>query len=296
MKVSLKLSIAVLTLSIFAIQTIAQQADSIRLVVQYKTTHIIDTTQPKDSKFEMTYVLFIGDRLSLSTKMESIQTVARVKEMPKSPISTGKMLTENFGAPFQFIRNFSQNSMISHTLLVGTCYEVEEPIPVINWTISTETKIIKNYTCQKATTFFRGRNYEAWFCIDLPFSIGPWKFGGLPGLILEAYDDKKEIVFTLNQISKTFTFNPYPSVNGGAPFKTLPDQTFYTILPLYADYPQKKTEKSDLLKIVKLYQQDPNEFTKKVMNNPNLRTMGDRGGSNGQPIRFNNHLEKEGYN
>lgn len=59
-----------------------------------------------------------------------------------------------------------------------------------NWKIENEFKIILNLNCQKATTNFRGRNYTAWFSNDIKSSFGPWKMNGLPGLILEVYDDQ----------------------------------------------------------------------------------------------------------
>lgn len=62
----------------------------------------------------------------------------------------------------------------------------------IDWKITDETKSIGNYNCTKAIAKFRGRSYSAWFTIDIPISSGPWKLGGLPGLILEVYDSSKE--------------------------------------------------------------------------------------------------------
>ena len=70
-----------------------------------------------------------------------------------------------------------------------------EPTPKQNWQIGNETKTIVGYQCQKATCSFRGRNYTAWFAVDIPLSYGPWKFCGLPGLILKVQDDAKEYVF-----------------------------------------------------------------------------------------------------
>jgi GLPGLI family protein len=72
---------------------------------------------------------------------------------------------------------------------------MNEPIEKIEWTIQSETKLLDTFLCQKATCNFRGRNYTAWFCKDLPYSLGPWKLNGLPGLILEAFDAEKEVVF-----------------------------------------------------------------------------------------------------
>jgi hypothetical protein len=65
----------------------------------------------------------------------------------------------------------------------------------MTWSIKNETKTILGHTVQKATTQFRGRDYVVWFTSDIPLSNGPWKFGGLPGLILEVYDVQRHFVF-----------------------------------------------------------------------------------------------------
>lgn len=79
-------------------------------------------------------------------------------------------------------------------------FQYVEPIPDFEWQISAKTKVVMGYNCQCATTTFRGRDYEAWFTADIPLSYGPWKFHGLPGLILEVADTKNEYHFTANGI------------------------------------------------------------------------------------------------
>jgi GLPGLI family protein len=77
-----------------------------------------------------------------------------------------------------------------------------------NWEIFDETLIIADYICQKATCSFRGRYYIAWFCPDIPINNGPWKFGGLPGLILKVYDDKQLCTYECTQVE--FIPSKYP--------------------------------------------------------------------------------------
>lgn len=67
----------------------------------------------------------------------------------------------------------------------------------INWTISDEIKKSENYILQKASTRFGGRSWTAWFCKDIPFNEGPFKFRGLPGLIFELSDAGKNFIYTL---------------------------------------------------------------------------------------------------
>ena len=64
------------------------------------------------------------------------------------------------------------------------------------WTMGDSTREVLGYMCQQATADFRGRRWTAWFATDIPVSDGPWKLGGLPGLILEAYDEGQQHVFT----------------------------------------------------------------------------------------------------
>jgi GLPGLI family protein len=71
----------------------------------------------------------------------------------------------------------------------------EEGVPDLKWTIRPEKAVVADHLCQRATVAFRGRDYEAWFAPDIPIPDGPWKFGGLPGLILKVEDSQRHFVF-----------------------------------------------------------------------------------------------------
>lgn len=70
-------------------------------------------------------------------------------------------------------------------------YRYTEPIPEIDRTIHEETQNILGHECTKATATWRGREWTAWFS-DIPIDAGPWKFQGLPGLILKIEDSTGE--------------------------------------------------------------------------------------------------------
>lgn len=92
-------------------------------------------------------------------------------------------------------QNFENDSIYSQGLVIDKAYYVHDKIAKQNWIITEESKNINDYKCYKATTTFRGRDYEAWFTPEIACKGGPWKFNNLPGLILELYDSKKIIVF-----------------------------------------------------------------------------------------------------
>lgn len=97
-------------------------------------------------------------------------------------------------------RTKNQITTRQYELAVHTNLLVEDAIPTFNWDIKTTTKTLGKYQVQLATTSFHGRQYEAWFAPELPLPLGPWKFGGLPGLILEVYDTKRLFLFEATAI------------------------------------------------------------------------------------------------
>lgn len=74
---------------------------------------------------------------------------------------------------------------------------VTENLPVLNWRLDSEFLKINNLECNKATLDFRGRRYYAWYTTKIPTRFGPWKFHGLPGLIVKIETDDKTISFDL---------------------------------------------------------------------------------------------------
>ena len=77
---------------------------------------------------------------------------------------------------------------------------IAEKRPTISWKFEKETKKIGTYTCYKAIAPFRGREYTVWYTPEIPIPYGPWKFNGLPGLVLEAYDSEYKIYFYFKNI------------------------------------------------------------------------------------------------
>lgn len=92
----------------------------------------------------------------------------------------------------------------------------------MNWNISAEKAKIGSYNTQKATTEFGGRQWEAWFTSDIPLQDGPYKFHGLPGLIVKVEDAGKNYSWELkgNRKVPNFSETTYmetiaPGGNGG---------------------------------------------------------------------------------
>lgn len=101
--------------------------------------------------------------------------------------------------------NLNTNKLSSTEAITfdNSLYLVTEALPKLEWDLShADTLKIGTYICNKATTRFRGRNYIAWYTNDIAITFGPWKFHGLPGLILDMYDETHKFEWIVTKISK----------------------------------------------------------------------------------------------
>ncbi|MFT4032750.1 MAG: GLPGLI family protein [Siphonobacter sp.] len=92
-------------------------------------------------------------------------------------------------------------------------YPVIEALSPTSWKVTNERKKIGNYSCLKAVAQTRNRVYVAWFTPTIPVPYGPWKLGGLPGLILEVFSEDGEVKFEFDSFeSGDFSKQTIPPV------------------------------------------------------------------------------------
>ena len=111
-----------------------------------------------------------------------------------------------------------------------------------SWTMGDSTREVLGYTCQQATADFRGRRWTAWFAMDIPVSDGPWKLGGLPGLILEAYDEGQQHVFTAVGLER------------------VKDELIIFNRPFGGNHRYEQTNRLDFLRMERRFLMDSNSF------------------------------------
>ena len=96
-------------------------------------------------------------------------------------------------------KNYPQGAMTVTDFIIADHYLYEEDLNIQEWIMTEDsTKTVLGHECQMATCRFRGRDWTAWFALDIPINDGPWKFCGLPGLIMEVYDRNKQQYFCIN--------------------------------------------------------------------------------------------------
>lgn len=185
------LSLIILQLS-FSNLLLAQESDpTIKAVITYAFSHLKDTT-----KGSLPYTENMDLFLSASSSWYKSADKARNDSlMTANFIASGHTaMIAILSIEEELFMNFNTHKLLIKEKFFDD-YLMEDDWPTINWQITNETSTISGLNCQKAIGEWRGRTYTAWFSNELPYHAGPWKLNGLPGLIIEAYDTNKDIVF-----------------------------------------------------------------------------------------------------
>lgn len=205
----------------------AQKPDTAWLMVHYKFTHVDDTTNRAHTYTE-NMVLFVGKSASAYKSYDGLVADQQFKKayaeaVASSPDGHPRINRSGVGSRTQHFQYPGEQKLFTKDYVMVNAYLIEAAMPTIDWTISNDTATFGGLHCQKATGHFKGRDYIVWFCPDLPVHTGPWKLNGLPGVIVDAHDTKKEVVFAFAGVEKTVPSPPKgQSVGGNTDEKDLP--------------------------------------------------------------------------
>ena len=184
-------------LSLFAMPLLMAQ-QSTRFV--YQVTATPDSTST-DKKTELAYLDTNGKK-SIFYAENSMKRDS-VMERMRTTKNFDRTQMQNLRSNMQFTveKDLTNQSVVYKSRIGRDNYSYSE-VPVFDWKILPETVKIGDYQTQKAETKFGGRTWYAWFTQEIPLQDGPYKFSGLPGLIVKIQDEKGDYSFDLMQTKK----------------------------------------------------------------------------------------------
>ncbi|MDO5665059.1 MAG: GLPGLI family protein [Bacteroidia bacterium] len=141
----------------------------------------------------------------ISQSMKHIEVNRRKNMAEYKDIPGSYTITSPKGESARIYKNRREQEIIIIDGNEQEMFKCIEIVPAQQWLLTADTLTVLGYVCQKATTTFRGRTYEAWFTSEIPVKEGPWKLYGPPGLILKASADGGIFVFEaigLENVSK----------------------------------------------------------------------------------------------
>lgn len=170
--------------------------DSAYLKCSYKLTYLKYALKP-DVKSTDLQVLLIGKTVSKYYSQYKLDYCNFVVDYLRKGSDTYPNIKETGAWSYELFKNYPQGkeTVTDIASMLGGSFVYDEELPAFDWKISDEKQTILSYPCQKATVSFRGRNFIAWFTPDIPVPNGPWKFGGLPGLILSLSDSENNFIY-----------------------------------------------------------------------------------------------------
>lgn len=111
-----------------------------------------------------------------------------------------------------------------------------DSLPTMKWElVPNKTKKINTFTCFEATTNFRGSKITAYYTPEIPASFGPFKFKGLPGLILEAYNDGNGLKYYWKAVKIISPFNQKIDLKFSSEMYDVPIVTYRSIIEKFDD-------------------------------------------------------------
>lgn len=177
----------------------AQQSTRFVYQVSIKT----DSTDAKSVKTELANLdvspkesIFYGDN---RLKRDSI--FSRARQTGSFNFDRSQMQNLQSNIDFVIKKNYDDQSLVFQSRIGRDEYSYGET-PNFNWKILPETVKIGDYKTQKAEMTYGGRKWNAWFTTDVPVLDGPYKFSGLPGLIVKIEDEKGDYSFDLMESKK----------------------------------------------------------------------------------------------
>jgi GLPGLI family protein len=266
----------------------AQRPDTAQIVVHYKFSHLRDTTN-RSNPFTENMVLVIGKHAGVYRSYERQLSVAQDKKQTKEafansaggPVMINRHIT---GTGSEYYQYPNDKKMWRKELLFGS-FLVTETLPAIDWRITGDTASFGGLHCQKATAHFKGRDYTAWFCPDLPLHIGPWKLNGLPGVIVDAYDATGDLRFAFDGVEKAAS--PAKSEDqsaaqtsgaqgGPPPMPGLEEDDSDPDIIQIPEHTTKTTDK-EFAKLEEAFRKDPDAFAQSMMAARSGGMAGDKG-------------------
>jgi GLPGLI family protein len=179
--------------------------DTVTVRCLYRQSSVMDTLNVKKKTVDL-MILDIGDSISKYHPLNGAiaDSIARAMfAQGKTDNEVGSVilkLKSSKVTDYKVYKNYPHGKLTLIDYFAAEYYIYEESMPIIQWSLKNDTATILGYLCKKAIVTFRGRNYEVWYTPEIPIRDGPWKFCGLPGLILKAQDDQSYFSFVCTAI------------------------------------------------------------------------------------------------
>jgi GLPGLI family protein len=139
--------------------------------------------------FENEVALYENNPGEQETAPRGLQRAQHVQQMRKPPRPELKKV----------YYDLENNKMLEQLNFMTRNFIIESEIEIKPWKLTADKKKILDYVCMSAELKTKKQIITAWFTPQIPVSVGPDKFFGLPGIIL-AVEKNGETIFMATSV------------------------------------------------------------------------------------------------
>lgn len=191
--------------------------DTVKHIITYSYQYEEDSLPPHFAKQEDMWLL-LGEEVSLFLSKNLYHFEKQMRE-----ISGRAELQNHLDQQSTIIPKFSfrlfkypvNEKLVYRGYVPPNHFEYAEPLDMFEWNLTKDTDTILGYPVQKAICDFGGRKWVAWFSPNISYSDGPYKFNGLPGLILQVHDTQNYFQFEAVSVERPSKEIPIESLGRG---------------------------------------------------------------------------------
>ncbi|MDI9365122.1 MAG: GLPGLI family protein [Flavobacterium sp.] len=188
----------------------SQIIDSITYIAKYNFEYKYDTTDKKVVLKE-TMALAMGNQSSIFFSYDNMLKDSLIEaQIAIATSNGGKTGIDLRGTkqtiPTVFYKNLRSNEFYIVNRIFDK-YIMLDTLPKLDWKVKNQLVVFNNLSCNTAICTYKGRYYTALFATEIPYFDGPWKFSGLPGLIVKISDSSNDIVYELIELQARKKFN-----------------------------------------------------------------------------------------
>lgn len=237
-------------LLLFSLFSLLFSAQNQRYIYEYKV--IKDSTDRDNVRNEMMYLDTSkkGSRYYSYTAYhaDSLVRVNLEQQLKATGMINIKSDMKKEAERYSVSKTYPDYKVSLHNRIGMDNYKVSEDRK-LNWKITGDKQKIGNWNTQKATLDFAGRQWTAWFTTEIPLQDGPYKFAGLPGLIVKIEDKNQSHVLELRGI-RTITDEDYKSLPTPKNEVALNLKQYQKIITDYQNDPTKGLKQASMGNIV----------------------------------------------
>lgn len=182
-----------------------KEIDKSKVVVVYSYSCKTQNADGQDVTDRSRFVLQVGNKVNKFYPYDQYLQNFEFEKVTDKNLSMEDLSTARSLSIPDVWTNYPEGKVTTRDAIFPNYYETETKKPTIKWDLKDGTSEQCGYTCNEAECEFHGKSWKVYYTEEIPTTAGPWKLGGLPGLIVSATDAEGIHQFKLELLENAST-------------------------------------------------------------------------------------------